>query len=212
MLTSIYWPDLSSRWNDILVDFATKTNKTDINDYISAGRWKARRGASGLESKNVNITDIPCNLAEKARNIVAQKPIGEDFIELLKPFGKIGRFEKEEVSYITITDINDGSKVCDIIINFGGTIIKVLPGKGVDISLLVNRLKCQIRKYQFCIKCTACDSVCTKGAITTINKKYVIDDSKCTRCKKCIAKFYNGCIMCEVLAGKKNNQTEEIDL
>ena len=34
MLTDIYYPQLSNKWKNVLYDFATKTNKTDIEDYV----------------------------------------------------------------------------------------------------------------------------------------------------------------------------------
>ena len=108
-------------------------------------------------------------------------------------------------------------KVCDLVITWGTTVIKVLPTKGTDIQLLVNRLKCQMRKYQYCIRCTACDSVCPRGAISTMGDcRYIVDESRCTQnlavCSRCIAKFYNGCITCQVLAGKKTiNPNEQVD-
>ena len=40
----------------------------------------------------------------------------------------------------------------------------------------------------------------------TIHGKYTIDENKCQHCKHCIAKFYNGCIMCDVLSSKKGSQ------
>ena len=33
-----------------------------------------------------------------------------------------------------------------------------------------------------------------------------IDENKCQHCKHCIAKFYNGCIMCDVLSSRKGTQ------
>ena len=32
------------------------------------------------------------------------------------------------------------------------------------------------------------------------------NENKCQHCKHCIAKFYNGCIMCDVLSSKKGSQ------
>ena len=37
MLTDIYYPQLSNKWKSVLYDFATKTNKTDIEDYVENG-------------------------------------------------------------------------------------------------------------------------------------------------------------------------------
>lgn len=224
MLTEIYYPQLSKKWKNVLYDFATKTNKTDIEDYVENGKWKTRKGASGLESRNVAIADTPCNLSDRARNIIIKRKLSKDVIEFFKPFGSLEVFDKEEATYITITEkeVRERTgevkfpkrKVCDLVITWGTPVLKVLPAKGTDIQLLVNRLKCQMRKYQYCIKCTACDSICPYGAITTIgDRRYVVDEERCKQnlleCSKCIAKFYNGCITCQVLAGKKNLPSEE---
>lgn len=218
MLTEIYYPELSEKWKGVLYDFAQKTGKSDPEDYVENGKWKARRGASGLTTRNVTITDTSCNLSDRARNVIIPKKITRDVLEFLKPFGRLEVFDKEDATYISIQErdyldpkgnvIVPGKKVGDLIITFGTNVVKVLPEKGVDPLLLVNRIKCQLRKYQFCIRCTACDSVCPYGAITSTGKeRYRIDESKCKQnlsaCSKCIAKFYNGCITCQVLAGKK---------
>lgn len=220
MLTEIYYPDLSSRWKTILYDFANKTNKTDVEDYVENGKWKTRKGASGLETRNVAIADTPCNLSDRARNIIINRKLSRDVLEFFKPFGELSILDKEDATYITITEKacvdseeieHRKRKVCDLVITWGTPVVKVLPTKGTDIQLLVNRLKCQLRKYQFCIRCSACDSVCPNGAINTMGSgRYIIDSEKCPQnlasCSRCIAKFYNGCITCQVLAGKKKDE------
>lgn len=220
MLTEIYYPDLSSKWKTILYDFANETNKTDVDDYVENGKWKTRKGASGLETRNVAIADTPCNLSDRARNIIIKRKLSLDVLELFKPFGELSILDKGDATYITVTEkacidsegIAHGKrKVCDLVITWGTPVVKVLPTKGTDIQLLVNRLKCQLRKYQFCIRCSACDSVCPNGAINTmVSSRYVIDSEKCPQnlagCSRCIAKFYNGCITCQVLAGKKKDE------
>lgn len=220
MLTEIYYPDLSSRWKTILYDFANKTNKTDVEDYVENGKWKTRKGASGLETRNVAIADTPCNLSDRARNIIIKRKLSRDVLDFFKPFGELSILDKEDATYITITEKacvdseeieHRKRKVCDLVITWGTPVVKVLPTKGTDIQLLVNRLKCQLRKYQFCIRCSACDSVCPNGAINTMGSgRYIIDSEKCPQnlanCSRCIAKFYNGCITCQVLAGKKKDE------
>ncbi len=209
MLTEIYHPDYMQRWKNMIYEFAERTGKTDPDDYYEEGRWKIRRGASGLKVKNVTIEDTPCNLSEQARNIIVEKRLQKDVMEFLKPLGDLKIVEKKDATYIQIFD-NDNSgeyrKICELIITYGTTIIKVLPEERINATNLVNRIKCQMRKYQFCIRCSACDSTCPYGAIDTIHGGYTIDESKCQHCKHCIAKFYNGCIMCDVLAAKKGSQ------
>lgn len=227
MLTEIYFPHLSSKWNALLVDFAVKTGKDDIEDYIDNGRWKTRKGASGLQTRNITIADTACNLSDRARNIIIKKKINRDVIEFFKPFGQLEVFDKADATYITVTEkeivsssgdvIHPRKKVCDLVITWGTPVLKVLPTKGTDVQLIVNRLKCQLRKYQYCIRCSACDSICPHGAISTIGAgRYTIDESKCKQnlaeCSRCIAKFYNGCITCQVLAGKKDVPVDNQDM
>ncbi len=212
MLTEIYFPELSQKWRKVLVDFAEKTGKDDVDDYVENGRWKVRRGASGLERRDVSIPDTACNLSDRARNIVIQKKLGRDVIEFFKPFGELEIFDKDDATYITITERETPAapkrKLCDLVITWGTPVLKVLPAQGTEILLLTNRLKCQLRKYQYCIRCSACDSVCPYGAISTMGpSRYVVDESRCkqnlSECSRCIAKFDNGCITCQVLSGKK---------
>ncbi|MEI7884700.1 MAG: phosphoadenosine phosphosulfate reductase family protein [Clostridia bacterium] len=209
MLTEIYYPDDMQRWKDMVYDFARKTGKTDLDDYYEEGRWKTRRGASGLKVKNVTIMDTACNLSDTARNIIIDKKLNKDVLELLKPFGDLKIVEKKDATYIQVYDIDKSGeyrKCFELVITYGTNVIKVLPEDRIDVANLVNRIKCQMRKYQFCIRCSACDSVCPYGAIDTIHGEYKIDETKCQHCKKCIAKFYNGCIICDKVSGKKGNQ------
>ena len=206
MLTEIYHPEDMKRWKDMVYDFAIRTGKTDPEAYYEEGKWKIRRGASGLNVKNVSIADTPCNLSDRARNIIIEKKLQKDVLELFKPLGDLKIVEKKDATYVTIFDEDKSGeyrKICELILTYGTTVIKVLPEERIDASMLVNRIKCQMRKYQFCIRCSACDSTCPYGAIDTIHGKYTIDETRCKHCKHCIAKFYNGCIMCDVLASKK---------
>lgn len=206
MLTEIYHPDYIKKWKSTIYEFARKTGKTDINEYYDEGKWKVRRGASGLAVKNITITDTPCNLSDRARNIIIEKKIQKDIIEFLKPLGDLKITEKADATYISVFEKDKSSvyrKCFELIFTYGTTVIKVLPEERIDIPNLLNRIKCQMRKYQFCIRCSACDSVCPYGAIDTIHGKYTIDETKCKHCKKCIAKFYNGCIICDKVSGKK---------
>ncbi len=55
-LSSVYIPQLYNKFNDILMDFAVKMGKSDPEEYVKSGGWKARSGGAGLDrSKNVAI-------------------------------------------------------------------------------------------------------------------------------------------------------------
>lgn len=75
------------------------------------------------------------------------------------------------------------------------------------------KLDCQITKYQMCLGCRACESVCRFSAIkvkTSADNKntdtmieYSIDDAKCKRCQECVGHFSVGCYMRKVLSIKR---------
>ena len=74
-------------------------------------------------------------------------------------------------------------------------------------STLDKKIKCQITKYQMCMGCLACESVCAKDAISIVAdregmKLYKINDTKCVRCGECIGHFDGGCYMCRVMRTK----------
>lgn len=201
LLTAVYYPELYDKWQQALYDFAKKTNKTDIVDYIENDKWKARKGASGLKSRNVDIEDTDCSLNKNTINIIVEKSMNERFIEFIKPFGIIK--VQKKLNNVTLDVFENNEKIFTLFFIKDSNILKLVINKNTDRTLLLNRLKCQIRKYQFCIHCSACDAVCEQLAISTFNGEYRIDEEKCKHCKKCIANFYNGCLTTQVLANKK---------
>ena len=54
----------------------------------------------------------------------------------------------------------------------GSKTLRVVILEDLDEILLINRLKCQIRKHQFCIYCSACDAICEQLAISTLGNEY----------------------------------------
>lgn len=201
LMTAIYMPDLYKKWHEKLYGFARKANKIDIDDYVNNDKWKARIGASGLESKNTDIIDTECLLQPQARNIWTEIPVGNDFIELLKPFGnaKINEIGTK----INVEVYENDKKRFSLEYKKDGQVIKIIPVKGYDYLTLTKRIKCQLRKYQYCVSCGACEAICSQAAICVSNSEYIIDDEKCIHCKACIAHFYNGCLTTKVLSERK---------
>ncbi len=74
----------------------------------------------------------------------------------------------------------------------------------------LNSIKCQLTKYQMCLGCKACESVCKHDAISvkddgTGKVIYNIDDKKCVRCTECVGHYNAGCYMRKVLMIKRGN-------
>ena len=72
-----------------------------------------------------------------------------------------------------------------------------------------DKVKCQITKYQMCMGCLGCESVCAKGAINILTDhsgllSYKISNEKCVRCGACIGHFDGGCYMRKVMTIKRS--------
>ncbi|SDC27811.1 MULTISPECIES: phosphoadenosine phosphosulfate reductase domain-containing protein [unclassified Candidatus Frackibacter] len=195
-LTRLYMPEKYEEWRSLLIKFAKKAGKPDYQVYVDEGYWKARRGDKGIDTQLKEVDAKECTINDNAKSYTLNRKIKKDFIELIKPFGEVNsqvdgrKFEwkvKSDKTEFKITGI------------LNTKLIKVIPDKVENISTFHKRFLCQLRKYENCIYCSACENTCSSSAINTKNKKYTIDNRKCINCKDCIANFYNGCLKFEAL-------------
>ena len=224
-LSRIYMPEQSKKWRNQLIRFAKSVGKPDPEVYVDEGKWKARQGGNGVEySKKVFVSFKPCATENDSFNYALNKEIREELYELFKPFGWINKeMGNERLGQVYIVD-----KLENPIIRLQGkigskelkvTILKVPKGKSIrDIR---QKVECQLTKYQMCLGCLACESVCKHDAITVkkaahenelsnkkINDTYNIDNDKCVRCGECIGHFDGGCYMRKVLVTRRNDRNE----
>lgn len=208
-LSKIYMYDKYVNWRNVLLDFAIKSGKTDPEEYVDNGNWKARQGGNGLEAANASVLSYePCAVENNTYNYELQIPIDDELYELFKPFGKL--------------DFNLGNKMAGevYVLDRIGNPVLVLKGRKGTTAFKVtikdkkhitkDKLNCQITKYQMCSGCRACESVCKMGAIratedTEGNIAYTIDDEKCVHCGECVGHFIGGCYMRKVLTIKRGN-------
>lgn len=218
-LSKVHMYDKSEHWRSILVDFAKKIDKPDPGEYIDSGNWKARQGGQGLEIANTSIIKFePCATEDNAFNYELQNLITEDLYELFKPFGYINK----ELGNKRLGEVYVMDRLGNVVLVLQGRIgtnrLKVTIKKtniaGAN-SLLAaeQKIKCQLTKYQMCLGCRACTSVCKHNAISIhmIDNAddeqtliYRIDDDKCLRCTECVDHFNAGCYMRKVLTIKRN--------
>lgn len=191
-LAKVHMYDQYVHWHQLLVDFAAKIGKPDPENYVSDGGWKARQGGNGLEAAQTSIVTFePCATDENAFNYELQKPISDELYELFKPFGSIN----QELGNKRLGEV--------FVINKAGKIVLVLQGRKGNTRLKViikdfhiagaktlaiaeSKIQCQLTKYQMCLGCKACESVCKHDAISvkddgTGKIVYTIDDKKCVR-------------------------------
>ncbi len=213
-LAKIHMYDQYSHWHELLVEFARQIGKPDPDDYVNGGGWKARQGGNGLAAAQTSIVSFePCATDENAFNYDLQRPITDELYELFKPFGYINK----ELGNKRLGEV--------YILNKSGEVVLILQGRTGQTKLKVTikdfhiagaktlsaaegKIQCQLTKYQMCLGCKACESVCKHDAITvkddgTGKITYCIDNDKCVRCTECVGHFNAGCYMRKVLGIKR---------
>ena len=221
-LSKIYMESEYNKFHDILIDFATQIGKPDPYDYINSGGWKARQGGNGLAfSKNAVLSFKPCVLEENAYNFELNKPITDTLFELFKPFGILDfNIGNKRLGEVYVLNKKTREPILKITGKIGNTLVKVsvLKEEGIFKTPKIREMliKNQITKYQTCIGCMACESVCKFNAITIkhYNKQendkffidYKIDEKKCVGCLECVKHFDNGCYMKKVLRTKQDKE------
>lgn len=217
-LSHIYMKEKYEKFHGILVDFAKQIGKPDPHEYVSSGGWKARQGGNGLNySTNAVLSFKPCVLEENAYNFELNKEIDATLYELFKPFGILDfNIGNKRLGEVYVLHKKDKQPILKLTGKVGQNLLKVsvLKSTNVFTNPKVNEMliKNQITKFQTCIGCMACESVCKFNAITIkhvdkqqgekFNITYKIDENKCVGCLECVKHFSGGCYMKKVLRTK----------
>lgn len=213
-LSRIHMPEIYMPFHNMLIEFAKQIGKSDYEAYVRDGKWKARQGGNGvaMAQKSV-VTFEPCAIQENTTNFELLRPISEELYELFKPFGWLDfDMGSRRLGEVYILNRN-GEVIMKLAGRIGTTVFKVTLykdsiGRAKGEKAIIDKVKCQITKYQMCIGCLACESICRRNAIKIIPKKddgylYRIDDSHCIRCGECVGHFDAGCYMRKVLTIKR---------
>lgn len=224
-LSSIYMTEEYDKWRDLLINFAKKIGKPDPEVYVDEGNWKARQGGNGVEiSKNALVEFKPCATSNESFNYELNKPIIEELFEYFKPFGWINKeMGNKRLGQVYIVD-RDNQPILILEARIGDrrlkvTIIKTKVLGAKNLGDVKKKVDAQITKYQMCLGCLACESVCKHDAISVkkfaheneVKGKldsgyYKINDDKCIRCGQCINHFDGGCYMRKVLTTKRGER------
>ncbi|WP_322020265.1 4Fe-4S dicluster domain-containing protein [Clostridium butyricum] len=151
------------------------------------------------------------------------KEISDELYELFKPFGWINK----ELGNKRLGEVYIVDKSTNPIIRLQGkigtkelrvTVLKLPLGKAKSLKDVRLKIECQLTKYQMCLGCLGCESVCKHEAISVkkpahtnevnISNTYKIDDEKCVRCQECINHFDGGCYMRKVLMTKRGEKND----
>ena len=179
-LSKIHMPQQSERFRQMLIDFAKQIGKPDPEVYVDDGKWKARQGGNGVDyAKKTAVSFEPCALEENAFNYELQRPISEQLYELFKPFGYLNfEFGNKRLGEVYVTR-KDGRLVLKLQGRIGSTTLKVtiidykIDG-AASVKAAEDKVKCQITKYQMCMGCRACESICKQLLLKKIRKVILI--------------------------------------
>ncbi len=214
-LAKVHMYDQYVHWHDLLLNFAKQIGKPDPKEYVNEGGWKARQGGNGLAAAKTSIISFePCATEMNAFNYDLQRPITEELYELFKPFGYINK----ELGNKRLGEVYVMNKAGKIVLTLqgrvGSTKLKVIIkdihiAKAKTLLAAEGKIQCQLTKYQMCLGCIACESVCKYNAINvrddgTGKITYLIDNDKCKRCAECVGHFDAGCYMRKVLCIKRS--------
>lgn len=202
LLSSIYNSIEYDKWYDFLIKFSKKIGKLDYEDYVKDGKWKARQGGDGLDkSTEIIVQSKECINEKNSKTFTLNKSVNEDFIQLFKPFGSMKIIEKNKMSELILID-RKNNPLFKIMYKDGDTEVKVTIMRSDD-KYIFNKIQKQFNKFNSCLYCQGCNSACPTGAIYVSNGKYIVDDTKCVNCLKCIDKFDSGCLIASALKIKK---------
>ena len=216
-LTSIFIPEKYGNFQNLLIDFAKKVGKKDAEVYVREGKWKARQGGNGLEYARRSIVSYePCVKEENAFNYELTRPVTEELYELFKPFGtyqpEIGNkrlgeacFTDADKNVVFVLQGRQGQTKCKVIV------YKESAFHVRGLAKVREKIDCQITKYQMCMGCKACESVCRFNAISVKERQdkstsYTINEAKCVKCSECVSHFSVGCYMRKVLTIKREDK------
>lgn len=221
-LSSIYMPNEFMKFRNVLYDFAKDVGKQDWKEYIDSGNWKARQGGNGLDySKNAIVEFKPCAMEEDAFNFDLTRPINDTLYTLFKPFG-ILNFDmgNKRLNEVYVLDRKTKMPLLRLTGRMGKTKLRVTvlqkTGRFNNMKSAEELIKAQITKFQTCIACSYCQSVCKFNALKVVNTtpghvdndsiRYEIDESKCVGCLECVTHFDGGCYMKKVLRVAKKEK------
>lgn len=209
-LASIYMPEQYEKWHDFLLSFAKRIGKPDPEVYVDTGKWKARQGGNGVEAaEDVKIRYTNCTAEDYAKVYKLTRPMNDEFLNMLTPFGKVSKELGRKLIHETIVlDIKTLTPILSVQPFNQENYEYAVKVKTLNVQShndLQRMVGYQVRKFNACRKCLKCESLCKFNAISITGGIYHIDEEKCKHCKMCVTAKYldGGCLMDKYLKTKE---------
>ncbi|MFC1718715.1 phosphoadenosine phosphosulfate reductase family protein [Candidatus Poribacteria bacterium] len=215
ILSSIFYPEASERWRLQLVDFARKIGKPDPEEYVDERAWAKRFGGAGLPNRFGGLESKPCGDINNTVQIEIERRVNSELAEFLKPLGRINRHRARPALGEIYLEGRSNQDWDALIVQAleNSTILRfTVINPKQDLKRLTWYFKQQATKFQTCVRCTACSSVCPSGAITVKPEQniYEIDQDRCTGCMECVTHFGStGCLVAKSLSVYGNSKAND---
>lgn len=208
-LSRIYMPEQSEKWRSFLLDFAKKIGKPDPEEYVDAGKWKARQGGNGLASaSDVKLRFTNCTSEEHAKIYRLVRPYSPELLNMFVPFGRLApELGNKLLQEVLVLDTKSNVPILSIQpfrqdgYNYA---VKIKTMNVKSHEDLQRKAGYQVRKFNACRKCLKCESLCRAGAISIAGDEYYINPDRCVHCQVCVNQKYlaGGCMMDKYLRTK----------
>lgn len=178
------------KWRGILSSYAAKINHPNCNNFVQEG-WKVRAGGNGINSKLSEIGRVECDFQENSYNYTLKKDWTESFWEYLKPLGKIVKLYDDGImaNYYMSGPKGNNDIMVVMRVSRPRRHIKVTIIQEKDRRLLLQRLDRQILRFQACVLCGQCHSLCKANAFLPVeSSRFEIDENICVNCLECARK------------------------
>lgn len=209
-LASIYMPEQYEKWRNFLISFAKRIGKPDPEVYVDTGKWKARQGGNGVKAaEDVKIRYTNCTAEDYAKVYKLTRPMNDEFLNMLTPFGKVSKELGRKLIHETIVlDIKTLTPILSVQPFNQENYEYAVKVKTLNVQShndLQRMVGYQVRKFNACRKCLKCESLCKFNAISIAGGTYHIDEEKCKHCKMCVTAKYldGGCLMDKYLKTKE---------
>lgn len=115
-LSSIYMADRYNKWRDFLIRFAERIGKPDAEVYVDTGKWKARQGGNGIKAaEDVKIRYTNCTAEDHAKIYRLNRPIDDEFLNMLTPFGIVSKeLGRKLINETIVLDIKTNTPIISV--------------------------------------------------------------------------------------------------
>lgn len=187
----------TKRWQSFLDNFSETICHKDKIYFMEKG-WKTQVAGRKLGNYESLIRNQCCE--EDDVYTYELSSWKESFFEFFKPFGMLSRIRDDRnVASYNVVDPRTNSTMFFIGIARNTKKLRIVVFRQKNKKLLLTRIDGQIKRFQSCVLCGQCQSVCRSKASHQNTGEYYVDENKCNNCLECVKKT---CIAIDALRGQ----------